>query len=76
MTLPDPRPVRSPPYDLDVRFRVNDEAIVKIAKHVDRRMGWSGRPASPAARELVSYILGLIEAKQAGEARRVGHSIS
>jgi len=71
MSLPEARRVRKPPYDLEIRFRVNDEAIVKIAKHLDRRMGWSGRPASPAAREVVEYILGLVEAKQAGEARRV-----
>lgn len=64
MTLPDPRPVREPPYDLDIKFRVNDETIVKIAKHVDRYMGWSGRPASPASRGIVEHILGLVEEKQ------------
>lgn len=70
MSLPDARQVRKPPYDLNVTFRVNDEAIVRIAKHLDRHMGWSGRPASPAARSVTEYILGLIEAKQAGEARK------
>lgn len=70
MSLPEARRVRKPPYDLDVRFRVNDEAIVRIAKHLDLHMGWSGRPASPAARYVTEYILGLIEAKQAGESRR------
>lgn len=70
MSLPEHRRVRSPPFTIDVQFRVNDEAVVRIAQHVDRFMGWSGRPASPAARQITAYILGLIEAKQAGEARR------
>lgn len=70
MTLPAARPVRRPPYDIDLRFRVCDESVVRIAQHVDRMMGWSGRPASPASRMITEYILGLCEAKQAGEARR------
>lgn len=70
MSLPEARPVPRPPYDIDVRFRVNDESIVRIAKHVDRKMGWSGRPASPAAREIAEYILGLMKAKEIAEKRR------
>lgn len=70
MSRPEPYRVRPPPYDLNVSFRVNDESIVRIAKHVDTMMGWSGRPASPAAREITEYILGLFEAKQRAESRR------
>lgn len=70
MSRPDPFAVRRPPYDVSLSFRVNDEAIIRIARHVDIKMGWSGRPVSPAARELTEYILGLIEAKARGEARR------
>ena len=70
MSRPDPFGVRRPPYDVSLSFRVNDEAVVRIARHVDIKMGWSGRPVSPAARELTEYILGLIEAKARGEARR------
>lgn len=70
MTLREPRAVRRPPYDLELRFRVNDEAVVRIARHVDRMMGWSGRPASPASRMITEYILGLCEAKQSGERKR------
>lgn len=70
MSRPEPRRVRQPPYDLEVSFRVNDESVVRIAQHVDRLMDWSGRPASPASRMIVEHVLGLMEAKAAGEARR------
>ena len=61
---------RSPPYEIDLKITVDEVSVGKIGKLLDEEMGWSGRGrCSPAARNVVEIVLGIVEKKQAIEAK-------